>query len=256
VIPRTLFPSGLPTDPRVRKLARRLGVSRAGAVGHLLALWGAVSVHHDGQDVLGVDPEDLAEEALYDGPGERLIDALVEVGLAQLVEGGIRLVGYEDENGPWRRERDLRIANSRKYRRQQAASEATDESGKPDPVADTPANTFANTPSTGTTGTTGEEPPLPPLQGGRPRSQRGPSRRQREAADLLQLGGRREPVQQDPLERRRQDTAIRDSFRQAAERAAAAGDVARAAELNAQADQMDEKFEQTTSHPAAGGGTP
>ncbi len=86
-----------------------------------MLLWAEASLHHDGSNALFVDPEDLAEAALYQGNGADLAGALIEALLATKVDGGgLRLALYEDCNGPYRRERDAKIANAKRYRDDQS----------------------------------------------------------------------------------------------------------------------------------------
>lgn len=66
--------------PKTRRLALKLGVSRAAAIGHLhLLWWWAVDYAQDG-DLTGIEAETIAEEAMWDGDPVLFVQALGESG--------------------------------------------------------------------------------------------------------------------------------------------------------------------------------
>ena len=68
----------LRTHPKVRRLAKALGVRRAEAEGVLVNLWLA-ACDHKGR-INGWDPEDLAEACLWEGDNKKLLPALRQSG--------------------------------------------------------------------------------------------------------------------------------------------------------------------------------
>ncbi len=86
---------GLGTDPRVWRLARRLGVSRAQVLGHLHLLWWWCLEHAPLGDVSGLEAEDLAEAAEWGGDAGRFAEVLVECGW---LEGG-KVAGWQERAG-------------------------------------------------------------------------------------------------------------------------------------------------------------
>lgn len=236
MIPRTLFPSEIVTDARVKKLARLLRVSRPTALGHLVALWCEASLHHDGQDVLLLDPEDFAEAAGYTGSGADLAGALLESLLGEKVYGGgLRLVGYEDGNGPYRRERDAKIAASKAWRKNRKAAASDCEP----PEAGCKTSVFANVLANANTGPSAlpvNTPPPPPTGG----SARRRTSRRTETEDLTRLGSERgtpDPKDDGALPQNMK-TALAAAYRQASEQARAQGDDAKAYDFAVKADAI------------------
>lgn len=70
----------LPTHPKTAKLARRLGVSKPAAVGHLHFLWWWCITHRPEGVLHGLDADDIAEACGWDGDSADLIDALFTSG--------------------------------------------------------------------------------------------------------------------------------------------------------------------------------
>lgn len=245
MIPRTLLPSEIATDARVKKLARQLGTDRATALGCLVALWCEASLHHDGSDALFIEAGDLAEAANYLGNGSDLAGALIESLLAEKVDGGgIRLVMYEDCNGPYRRERDAKIANSKAWRENRKAAAPDREPSEADSKTNVFANAVANT-STSLSGLSVSTTPPPPPPGGprvRSRSPR-PGTKAAETDELLLLGSHRgtpDPNDDGGLHQS-QRTEIAVAYRRAADKARAKGDHAKADDYARKADELDAK---------------
>lgn len=70
----------LARHPKTRKAARALGISRAAMIGHLQCLWWwALDFAEDG-NLSKFAPDDIAEEALWEGDPDRFIAALLDCG--------------------------------------------------------------------------------------------------------------------------------------------------------------------------------
>lgn len=90
--------------PKTRKLARRLDVSQAAAVGHLHALWlWALDYAPDG-DLTKHDDEDISIGALWDGEPEALLSALTSCGWVDDLRGksgGMALHDWQEYGGKY-----------------------------------------------------------------------------------------------------------------------------------------------------------
>lgn len=64
--------------PKTRKLARRLDISIAAAVGHLHCLWHWSLEHAFDGDLTGYESEDIAIGAMWDGDPDDFVKALIE----------------------------------------------------------------------------------------------------------------------------------------------------------------------------------
>jgi hypothetical protein len=94
--------------PKTRKLEKRLGISRAAAVGHLHGLWHwAVSYALDGS-LTRHEPEDIAIAAYWDGDPNDLLTALRDTGWIDDNAGELSLHDWDQYTGRLieRRERD------------------------------------------------------------------------------------------------------------------------------------------------------
>lgn len=135
MIPRTLFPSELPDDRRIRKLSRVLGVHVDIALAIVVRLWCYSSRQLDGGDLVQHDPEDLADAAGYSGNGADLAGALFDSLLAEKIDGGLRLVLYHEANAAYVAERAYNIARLKTYREKQR-----EQNGNTNAVANAVAN--------------------------------------------------------------------------------------------------------------------
>jgi len=69
--------SGTPSHPKVRRLARRLGIPRAHAVGLLCWLWDSAERLCPAGDIGRLEDADIAEEVMWEGDPAALVSALV-----------------------------------------------------------------------------------------------------------------------------------------------------------------------------------
>lgn len=88
--------------PKILQLARRLGVSRVQARGHLVTLWTWAWDYATDGDLSDYDPSVIEEAAEWDGPAGVFIAALVEVRLIDEIEGGRMLHDWMDYAGSYR----------------------------------------------------------------------------------------------------------------------------------------------------------
>lgn len=85
--------------PKTRRLALKLGVSRAAAIGHLhLLWWWAVDYAQDG-NLTGVEPEIIAEEAMWDGDPAVFVQAMVESEWLDTSDGRMTIHDWHDYAG-------------------------------------------------------------------------------------------------------------------------------------------------------------
>lgn len=83
---------GTPRHPKVRRLAKALGVHRFAAVGILECLWHfAAEFNHNG-DISAVEPEELAEALFWDDDPKELLPALILSGWVDGQEDGQNLL--------------------------------------------------------------------------------------------------------------------------------------------------------------------
>jgi hypothetical protein len=85
----------LKRHPKTRRAARLLGVGRAQVIGHLACLWSWAMDFAESGDISPFDPEEVEEEALWEGEPGKLIEALLECGVA----GGPGFLERSDEGG-------------------------------------------------------------------------------------------------------------------------------------------------------------
>lgn len=68
------------THPKLRRLARRLSISRPQAIGHLTLLWASTAAHAIAGDIGIFSDEEIAEECDWEGDPVDFVAALVETG--------------------------------------------------------------------------------------------------------------------------------------------------------------------------------
>lgn len=114
--------TNLGRDPRVKCIARALGINRAEAVGHLHAFWSWVDQHSTDGRMRGSTLDDVDEETI---PGFGAALCQPEVGWLQEVVGGLLVVDFEVYNGTTAK---TRAANARRQQRHRASGEKRDDS--------------------------------------------------------------------------------------------------------------------------------
>lgn len=115
--------------PKLKAAARQLGVSRPAMVGHLQYLWWwALDFAEDG-DLSGIDAEDIAEEALWDGDADEFIDALTTAGFLTTER---RINDWDDYTG--------RLVSQRESNRERQRRHREKTKNQPQPVTSQPLN--------------------------------------------------------------------------------------------------------------------
>lgn len=119
--------------PKLKRLARGLGVSEPAAIGHLLMLWGwALDFAPDG-DLQNFDNEDIAEAMNWKGSAAELVDALVLCGgrgqsgfLDRAEDGRLTLHNWDENCGAdyERRQKDAKRKKEKRASEKLAAQNA------------------------------------------------------------------------------------------------------------------------------------
>lgn len=90
---------GLARHIKTKRLSRKLGISVPAVIGHLhLLWWWAMDNLPDGCLSL-LEPEDIADEMMWPGDAQELIDALVEVQFIDVIEGKLYIHDWHDYIG-------------------------------------------------------------------------------------------------------------------------------------------------------------
>lgn len=124
--------------PKTKAAARVLGISRVQLVGHLQYLWWwALDFAEDG-DLSGIDPEDIAEEAMWEGDPDAFIAGLVQTGF--LTET-MHINDWDDYTGRLIAQRESNRQRQRRHRekRQQPEPAANTSPDRDSDVSSQPA---------------------------------------------------------------------------------------------------------------------
>src|SRR5581483_4206601 len=98
----------LAKHPKVSRMARRLGISRPTAIGHLHLMWWWVLEYADDGNLARCEAEDIADAAEWDGDAELFVSTLIDAGLLDRSEDGALLVhDWEDYGGKFAERRKL-----------------------------------------------------------------------------------------------------------------------------------------------------
>ena len=155
------FESTTPDHPKVAKLARKLGVTRVQALGHLTCLWARVCAAAPDGDLTSYDADDLAVFASWEGDEGLLVEALEGARLIDPVhseDGEAR--GYE-LHGWWERAEGHKRAKAARDRRAKTPRAAR--------APGASVTCSARDPATGPRGQTGQtDTPRTPPAGGLP----------------------------------------------------------------------------------------
>lgn len=121
---------GLPTHPKVGRLARRLKISKVAALGHVVRLLCWVGSNKEHGVLNGTDPEDLADVCGWEGDPDALLAALEESGWLDRDDSGLSVHEWMDRQGRSFRARE----RQKRYSARQADVSVT--SGRRHPVRD------------------------------------------------------------------------------------------------------------------------
>ena len=112
----------LTRHPKLKRLARGLGISEPTAIGHLILLWGWAMDYAPDGDISEFDAEDIAGVAGWDGDADTFIAALLSCGirgdgfLERTEDGGLIFHDWEENIGSDLEQRRKAAEKIRKYR--------------------------------------------------------------------------------------------------------------------------------------------
>lgn len=90
----------LANHPKLKRLARLLGVSKQAAIGYLhLLWWWALDYAPRGQVIPPFDTEDVADAMEFDGDPEKVVDALISAGFLDIEDSSITIHDWHDYAG-------------------------------------------------------------------------------------------------------------------------------------------------------------
>ena len=108
-------------SPKVRKLAKRLGVTRHAAAGLVLDLWSWTAMSRERGDLNGLDAEDIAIACDWDGDPEAFLAALVACRIIDRTGSGLqvhdwityqgRVFDHRERTQRWRKQRDVTVTS-------------------------------------------------------------------------------------------------------------------------------------------------
>ncbi len=101
------------SHPKIRKLAKALGIRRPEARGYVTALWSWVVDYTPDGDLSKFDPEDIEYEVEWDGPDGALVAAMEEVQLLDRTEYGLVVHGWMKRAESFRNARRMREARAK-----------------------------------------------------------------------------------------------------------------------------------------------
>lgn len=111
---------GLARHKKTKRLARKLGVSVPAAIGHLhLLWWWALDNLPDGK-ISDLEPEDIADEMMWEEDAQELIESLVEVGFIDRTDDGLYIHDWHDYIGKLLEKRKADSDRKRKSRESSA----------------------------------------------------------------------------------------------------------------------------------------
>lgn len=107
---------GLARHIKTKRLARKLGISVPSTIGHLhLLWWWALDNLPDG-NISSMEPEDIADEMMWNEDAVSLISALKEVGFLDDIEGELFIHDWHDYIGKLLEKRKKETDRKREYR--------------------------------------------------------------------------------------------------------------------------------------------
>jgi len=135
---------GLAKHPKTLKLARKLNIHIAQAIGHLhLFWWWAMEYAQDG-DLSHCDPEDIAIAADWPGDERQFVESLIEAGFIDRNEDGtLSIHDWHDYAGKLLEKRAADAERKRRERQKKDAPKPSD--GCPTDVMRTSSVTLTNT---------------------------------------------------------------------------------------------------------------
>ena len=108
--------AGMPSHPKIGRIARELGIDRMEAVGIVVSLWCWTSISRESGILNGLEPPDLAYACLWSGDPEKIVSALTNAGLLDNCDGVLSIHEWIDKQGRYERVRRLNARRQESYR--------------------------------------------------------------------------------------------------------------------------------------------
>lgn len=142
--------------PKTKAAARSLGISRVQMVGHLHYLWWwALDFAEDG-DLSKFDPEDISEEAMWEGDAEQFIQALQDTGFLK----DMHINDWEVYTGRLVAQRESNRERQQRYRDKNKSGNVTVTPPKEDVTVTSPSGNAATVPYLTQPDPTGQNQPV------------------------------------------------------------------------------------------------
>lgn len=120
--------TGAPDHPKVRRLARKLAIPVAVAVGHLVTFWAWCGRQREDGWLGDLEAEDIADAAGWTGDAEAFVAALRAAGLIDDAENGAELHDWLAYQGKNARAAALHALRQAKYKASRSAAAASPDS--------------------------------------------------------------------------------------------------------------------------------
>jgi hypothetical protein len=120
----------LRNHPKLGRLARRLGVSKPQAAGHLVFLWFWATDYCDDGDLTGFEAVEVAEAADWQEDPDAFVSALIDSGFIDASDDGssLHIHDWQDYGGKLAAQRKANAERQRKHREQRAERDVTESS--------------------------------------------------------------------------------------------------------------------------------
>lgn len=106
----------LRNHPKLKRLARRLDIAEVVAIGHLHLFWWWGLDYASGGSLAGKDALDIALGSGWERDETTFLDALIECGFIDAVDGGMVIHDWEEYGGKYQDKRDRDADRKRKER--------------------------------------------------------------------------------------------------------------------------------------------
>lgn len=119
--------------PKLKKMARLLGVNRAAAIGHLHMLWWWCLAYAQDGDLSRYDAPEIADGADFGGDAQEFITAMIEAGFLERRSSNLHVHDWHDYAGRLidRRERNRQAMRQAREQAKQATKSPVDNTEQP-----------------------------------------------------------------------------------------------------------------------------